>query len=148
MGIEYKNWEYNCWKHQRKYKEQSKLKIPLSATRFQKVWKTYTEVILEKMLEGHFVNTPMGRFMIIKKNEHIRTQIDWANTMKHKTIMFHFNDHTDGYKIMFVCLKKPKYRKYYHSATHDMNTKLAAHIKADKNNYKKYETYQRRYTNL
>ena len=123
--------------------------VKCSALCYSKVWHTYIKEIVKQMLAGKHVLTPIGTLRIIKKKTTIHNiRIDWNRTIKEKTTVYHFNEHSGGYKILPKITRNLSIRKYSCMFAKMIDWAIAKYVKQDKNNYKKYETNKPRFTNI
>lgn len=74
---------------------------------FQKVSNSLYDKSMIYKIPNH-----LGMFQITKKARDIRTcmtlpsQIDWENTVKYGTKIYHVNEHSDGYRYYFKWFKR------------------------------------------
>lgn len=116
---------------------------------YSKIWHTYISKILEILLEGKFVRTPVGTLRIMKKKVTTKNiAINWKESKKEKTTIYHFNEHSGGYKVLPRLSRVKNLQKYACVFVRKINRDIAKHIIQDKDNYKKYETNISKFTNL
>jgi hypothetical protein len=123
--------------------------VSCSARVYSKIWKMYIHKIFNNLLEGYTVLTPIGNIKIIKKKvSTYNIKIDWGKTQKLGEVVYHFNEHSGGYKILLYIKRSKNIANYNYKFTSSLNRLLAKHIFAHKDNYKKYETYVPKYFNI
>lgn len=120
-----------------------------SALLYSKIWHTYISKIFNRILEGKFVRTPIGTLRIIKKKVNTKNiAVNWKESKKERTTIYHFNEHSGGYKVQPRLSRVKNLQKYTCVFVRKINRDIAKHITEDKDNYKKYETNLPKFSNL
>lgn len=99
-------------------------------------YKGIRDTILDKGLPFKFPCN-LGEVKVVKKKVNFSkmypSSIDWVNTIKYGKVIYHLNDHTDGYKYLFMWNKSnaklKNISKYRFIPTRSNKRKLAFNIK-------------------
>jgi hypothetical protein len=82
---------------------------------FAKVVDMYADLIGEDLLDGKQVLLPkrFGKISLVRKEQNIdRLRIDWKATKEHGSLMYHLNEHTDGWYVRSRWDRSLKTKRY------------------------------------
>jgi hypothetical protein len=100
-------------------------------------YKEIAKVLLEEGKPFKLMNN-LGTLKIVKKkikfkSDMYSSSIDWENSRKYKKIIYHINEHSSGYKYLYMWDRRGAYvtnvNKYKFVPTRNLKRKLAFYIK-------------------